>query len=309
MQRRTFIKHNGMLSGAVLASPALFASDFSRESLHIACQSYTWTSFLKRENKEWNAKSPKRYKRLSQAGIEGFEPSYTPEQEIEAHQAGLAKRNIQTRSLYVNSVLHEEEKWENSITEIIGIAKRVQSAGIEIIVTNPQPIAWGSDEAKDDTQLRTQAKAMNVLGKALYEQGMQLAYHTHDKEMHNSAREFHHTLLATDPQYVNLCLDAHWVYRGAGDSQVALFDIAKLYADRIVELHIRQSQAGIWTEVFGEGDIDYPALVELLLKQKVHPHLVMEQAAEKGTPQTLSAVEAIRQSMLNARAVFQPFAG
>jgi len=31
-------------------------------------------------------------------------------------------------------------------------------------------------------------------------------------------------LTATNPDDVKLCLDAHWIYRGCGDSQVAVFD-------------------------------------------------------------------------------------
>ena len=71
-------------------------------------------------------------------------------------------------------------------------------------------------------------------------------------------------LLATDPKNVSLCLDVHWVYRGSGNSQVALFDIVKLYGKRIAELHLRQSKGGIWQETFTEGDIDYPRLVQML---------------------------------------------
>ena len=85
---------------------------------------------------------------------------------------------------------------------------------------------------------------------------MVLAYHNHDAEMREGAREFHHMLTGTDPANVKLCLDAHWIYRGSGNSQVALFDIVEIYVDRIVELHLRQSHDGIWSEVFGEGDIN-----------------------------------------------------
>jgi inosose dehydratase len=48
-----------------------------------------------------------------------------------------------------------------------------------------------------------------------------------------------------------MCFDAHWLYRGASNSEVAVFDIARLYADRIIELHVRQSKDDVWTEVLG----------------------------------------------------------
>ncbi|MCW8983980.1 MAG: LSm family protein, partial [Thermoanaerobaculales bacterium] len=65
-----------------------------------------------------------------------------------------------------------------------------------------------------------------------------------------------HMMLGTDPANVTLCLDAHWIYRGAGNSAVALFDVVKLYGRRVTELHLRQSKANIWTEALSEGDID-----------------------------------------------------
>ena len=145
-----------------------------------------------------------------------------------------------------------------------GVALRELFAdiGAEIIVTNPSPIRWGGPENKTDAQLRTQARALDRLGAALRQRGLTLAYHNHDPELRQGARELHHMLVGTDPAHVTYCLDAHWVFRGAGDSQVALFDVVHLYADRITELHLRQSVDGVWSETFGPGDIDYERLVE-----------------------------------------------
>jgi inosose dehydratase len=134
-----------------------------------------------------------------------------------------------------------------------------------------------------------------------------LAYHNHEAELRNAAREFHHMMLGTDPCLVTLCLDAHWIYRGAGNSAVALFDVLKLYGPRVTELHLRQSIKTVWSETLGEGDIDYPALAKHLLQIGVKPHLVLEQAPEKGTPETMDAVESHRRSLEYARRVFAAF--
>jgi len=115
-------------------------------------------------------------------------------------------------------------------------------------------------------------------------------------------------MAGTDPAYVTLCLDAHWIYRGAGNSSVALFDVLKLYGSRVTELHLRQSKDNIWTEAMCDGDIDYPALAKHLLRIGVRPHLVMEQAVETGSPKTMSTIEAFQQSSQYARRVFAAFA-
>lgn len=111
-------------------------------------------------------------------------------------------------------------------------------------------------------------------------------------------------LLATNPAHVSLCLDVHWVYRGSGNSQVALFDIVKLYGKRIIELHLRQSKGGIWQETFGEGDIDYPKLAQALNDLNVKPHLVLEQCLEKTSPKTMNGVEAHKIDMVYVEKLF-----
>jgi inosose dehydratase len=98
--------------------------------------------------------------------------------------------------------------------------------------------------------------------------------------------------------------DAHWVYRGAGNSQVALFDVVRLYGKRISELHLRQSQGGVWTEAFGPGDIDYRALAEMLRQASVRPHIVLEQAIETGSPNTMTPLEAFKESTRATRRLF-----
>jgi inosose dehydratase len=208
------------------------------------------------------------------------------------------------RSLYVNSALHDESDAEKSIADVMAIAEVARQIGTKIIVTNPSPVRWGGPEDKSDTQLRTQAKALDRLGAELRQLGLQLAYHNHDAELRQGAREFHHMLTATDPDNVKFCLDAHWVYRGCGDSEVAVFDVLTHYHQRIVELHLRQSKEGVWTEAFTPtGDIDYHRIFEFLATTDNAPHVVLEQAVEEKSARQMTAVLAHRQSCENVRKI------
>jgi inosose dehydratase len=212
----------------------------------------------------------------------------------------LATSGLEMRSIYVNSVLHDAEKVEDSMTTVVQIAKAARKLGTRIVVTNPSPLRWGGPEDKSDAQLRLQARALDRLGAQLRELGIALAYHNHDAELRQGGREFHHMLTATDPANVKFCLDAHWVYRGCGDSEVAVFDALAHYHQRIVELHLRQSNSGVWTEAFAmEGDIDYPRLFQFLFERDIHPHLVLEQAVEAASPKELDVVEAHRRGRVN----------
>jgi inosose dehydratase len=278
------------------------------DKLHVACNQYPWGVFYQREGKDFGALLDSGFAEVKASGIDGFEPGVGGLEQFEQMTPLLKKHGLQMRSLYVNSTLHEAAQADKSIEEVVAAAAKAKTAGTRIIVTNPSPIRWGGPENKSDEQLRTQAAAMNKLGARLKQMGLTLAYHNHDIELRNAAREFHHMMVGTDPANVTLCLDAHWVYRGAGNSQVALFDVLELYGPRVSELHLRQSQNGIWTEAFGPGDIDYERLAGHLRKIGVKPLMVLEQAVETGSPNTMKAVDAFRKSVAYTRQLFADFA-
>jgi len=310
ISRRSFVRNAALAGGAMLARIGTSEAQQPKGpgKLHLACNQYPWTTFYGRENRDFNADPDKGLGEVAASRMDGYEPLANNPQEIERLGALLKKHALEMRSLYVNSVLHERDKAEASIEAVLAIARKAKAIGTEIIVTNPSPIRWGGPENKDDAQLRVQAASLETLGRELRAMGLLLSYHNHDIELRNAAREFHHMMVGTDPGLVTLCLDAHWIYRGAGNSQVALFDVMKLYGPRITELHLRQSKDGIWTEAFGDGDIDYDAVAKHLREISVRPHLVIEQAVEAGSPKTMTPIEAFQKSSQYARQVFAAFA-
>jgi inosose dehydratase len=309
LSRRDFLKGIGSLGSIILTGKPQLMSPLNKESnqLDIACNSYTWQVFYRRENRNFYQELDVGLAEVAASGINGFEPGITSVDEIDHLEPLLKKHHLEMRSIYVNSTLHEVDKADTSISTVISIAKRAFDLKTRIIVTNPSPIKWGGPENKTDDQLKIQADALNLLGTNLKEIGMTLAYHNHDIEFRNGAREFHHMMLGTDPELVKLCLDAHWIYRGSGNSNVALFDIVKLYGTRTVELHLRQSKNFIWTETFGKGDVNYLRLIEYLRQKKIKPHLVLEQAVEKGSDNMFSPFEAHQVSIKNVRRIFKDF--
>ena len=310
ISRRRFVKDLALAGGALAmgASSAGRAGQNRSGRLHLACNQYPWTVFYARDNRNFNQEMDKGLSEVAASRFDGYEPLANNPQELDQLGPLLKKHGLEMRSLYVNSVLHERDKAQASIESVLAIARKAKELGTKIIVTNPSPIRWGGPENKNDAQLRVQAKAIENLGRQLKAMGLTLAYHNHDIELRNAAREFHHMMAGTDPAYVTLCLDAHWIYRGAGNSEVALFDVLELYGPRVTELHLRQSKDNIWTEAMCDGDIDYMALAKHLLRIGVRPHLVMEQAIETGSPKTMSTIEAFRKSSQYARRIFAAFA-
>ncbi|MFB3905099.1 MAG: sugar phosphate isomerase/epimerase family protein [Acidobacteriota bacterium] len=307
MPRRGFL--SGLASVAVMAGASTaggLAKDDSKR-VHIASSEYSWTVFYTRAKRNFRDSLKSALGELRASGIDGLEPMVDSPADIDRLVPLLREHHLEMRSLYMNSVLHEAQKVDQSIQQILAVAGKARAAGTRIVVTNPSPIRWGAQEDKNDEQLKVQARALEKLGQELKLLGLTLAYHNHDIEMRNGAREFHHMMVGTDPKLVTLCLDAHWIYRGSGNSELALSDIMRLYGRRVSEVHIRQSLAGIWSETLGDGDIDYRALAAKLRSLQVKPHLVVELALEKGTPHTMDPVAAHRQSIEYARRVFAGF--
>ncbi|GAB5518755.1 MAG: hypothetical protein RhofKO_10060 [Rhodothermales bacterium] len=305
--RRTFLKTLAASAGAAAVLPATHALGQPMHEPRIACNQYTWFTYYRRESKEWMANPQASMEAFTAAGLSGYEPTFESVEEVASVHAAMQPNNVWMRSLYVNSTLHEAAQAEQSIADVMAIAKAAKAHGVRIIVTNPSPIEWGGPYNKSDAQLRTQARALESLGAQLRTHGLTLAYHVHDIELRQGAREFHHMLSSTNPANVKFCLDTHWIYRGCGNSNVALYDVIRLYGDRVVELHLRQSIDGVWSEVFGLGDIDHERVAYAVLEAGARPHLVLEQAVEEGTPHTMSAVEANKRSLDYLARVFEDY--
>jgi len=304
LNRRQFISSLAATAGAAALSGSTLAQS-DKAPFHVSCNQYSWITFYARDGKEWGKDPDACLAEFASTGIKAYEPAFNHADEVPKWLPVVKKHGLVMPSVYVNTSLHTAGEAGKSIGSVLAIADALRPAGTKIIVTNPNPIQWGSDKNKSDTELAEQARNLDMLGAELQKRGMTLAYHTHDVELRAAAREFHHMLLATDPKNVSLCLDVHWVYRGSGNSQVALFDIVKLYGKRIAELHLRQSKEGIWQETFTEGDIDYPRLVQKLDGAGVKPHLVLEQCLEKTSPKTMDGVQAHKEDLVYVKNVFK----
>ena len=299
MRRRRFLALTAATAGSLAISRLSETYGDEPAGPPIATNSYPWTTFARRKGEAWTGDADD-LAAVAASGIGGYEPAAESADRLTALAKRLPEHGLTMRSIYVNSVLHESDAAEQSIADVTAIADAAKRCGVSIVVTNPTPIRWGGTEDKTDRQLRTQADALSRLGAALAERSLTLAYHNHDAELRQGGREFHHMLTATDPAHVKFCLDAHWIYRGCGNSEVALFDAIAHYKSRIVELHLRQSTDGIWNEVFTiAGDIDYARV--LAETSDTSPHLVLEQAVEAKSPRTLTATAAHRQSYQNLR--------
>ena len=264
--RREFLAGMGLSAATLLwqrNAPVPRTHRPRRPDPHVAINQWSVGAMRGRDKKRPGMSLDEELAGLAACGINGLEPGLQTPEQAEALAAQLAKHGLEMRSVYTGSELLDPAAAEKEIERILALAKRAKAVGTKIIVTNPSPLP--NRRGKTDAQLEAQAAGLNRLGRELAALGVTLAYHNHDVELEHAAREFHHMMLGTEPGCLSLCLDAHWVYRGAGHSQVALFDVVKLYGQRVAELHLRQSKGNVWSETFGDGDIDYRALWKTLV--------------------------------------------
>jgi inosose dehydratase len=117
--------------------------------------------------------------------------------------------------------------------------------------------------------------------------------------MRSGAREWYHILKSTDPAKVGFCLDLHWVWRGKQDPYKLLADAGR----RTVDIHLRNSTGGVWSEDLGDGDIDHGKVKEILDRIGFAGLLTVELAYEGATKPTRPLEEDLKRSREYVRAV------
>lgn len=227
------------------------------------------------------------------SGLEAWEPALPETPSIPLWKERLERFGLKMPSAYLGGIFHEGDE-QKLVDESLQRAAASRELGVRVIVCNPNPIAWGSAESKTDDQIRFQARVLEKIGRGLKAQNQILAYHTHDAEMRCGAREFYHMMNAINPAVMSFCLDVHWIYRGCGNSNLALQDILELYGHRIVSLHLRQSQKSIWTEYLQEGDVDYKPVAACLKEHAFSGPCILETAFEDQTPRHLPMDQSLR---------------
>lgn len=274
--------------------------------LTLGSQIYPWYQHYRRAGKQVEERLDEALADVAAAGLEAWEQSLDSDEQADALAPLLRKHGLRLTSIYAGGRLCDEH-WRDAATRIVDAGERAKALGASIVVSNPAPLHEnGAVCDKTDAQLRTQATALRWLTERLHDMGLTLAYHTHEPEMRCAAREFHHMMLATGPTRggagddepsMALCCDAHWLFRGAGDSNVAFADLVELYGDRIASLHLRQSHRGVWTEALDVGaDLDYAPLIATLREIDFAGPAMIETAFEPGTPTDLDLVESHRRS-------------
>jgi inosose dehydratase len=259
----------------------------------VSTQLYVWSQISGDKSLE------QKLSEVASAGYDGAETDLgavaSPEKMKEV-KAIFDRLSLKPSSLYSGGVFHEAESAKATVADIIKSAEFASQMGCPSITVNPNP----KGAEKTDDELKVQAEYLNKLGEGLKAKGMFLAIHNHTPEIVSNAREFRSYCDLTDPNFVSVCIDTHWVYRGGVDP----FKLTEEYGNRIKSMHIRNSTGGVWSEDFGDGDIDYRAYRDLLEKINYNGWVTVELAYEGQTKITRPLAENAKLSREYIRKIF-----
>ncbi len=252
----------------------------------LATQLYVWLQVYAREQKNLDERLDEAFGEVRAAGFDAIEGwlkwCATPEQTAQTGEL-LKKHGLQLVSMYQGGAYHEREAAEKTVAETLDFAKRARDIGCPMLNVNPNPLG----REKTDDELKVQGEYLNRLAHELKNIGLSLVIHFHDPEMRNNAREHRANLANTDPNLVGFCMDFHWVLRGGQDPIMILRETGA----RARSLHVRNSVNGMWSETFGDGDIDYRQVKTALDDIGYRGPLIVELAYEAQTHITRSLVE------------------
>jgi inosose dehydratase len=295
LNRRHFILSTAALAAAS-ALPRLDAAPAPAKAPLVGTQLYGWGQYYQRDGKSLNMDEV--LSAVRDCGYDYAETSLDSAQPANNQKLAdqMKAKGLKPVCLYTNAVVYEADKWEANTQTLIKAAQAAREAGFFILNCDPGL----AKEEKTEEQLRTQAKALELLGTELGKIGMKLGIHHHTPAMRSNAREYHSNFKLTDANKVGFCYDVHWVFRGGVKPDDALKD----YGARIVSWHLRQSREAIWWEDLDSGDLDYPAIAAYAKKHNLSSVYTVELALEKGTKITRSVVENHQRSRAYVKSVF-----
>lgn len=290
-------RRQALASPALLLAKGLSASPYKPR---LAAGFYVWTQQFRSQNKSLADGIPEAFLATRRAGFRAvelmaqcFDRDHAP-----ITYKALRETRLEVPSVYNSGPMHTAADAEKTIAETLQVAAAAKAAGAQLLNFNPSPKP--NRERKSDDELEAQARYVNALGEKLRLQGFRLHLHHHDPEMAENAREWRHLLQNTDPELVGFCVDVDWVKRG-GQDPLAILQAA---GSRLLSLHLRNSRGGVWSEEFGEGDIDYQAIAGCLRQLGFQGWLIVELAYSKETRQTRPLEENLRLSRRYAEKVF-----
>ena len=168
-------------------------------------------------------------------------------------------------------VLHKPEVWAQTEAFFREVAETHAAVGAEYIVHLPPMFRdEHTGELTDERVLtgdnwKAYVDNANRLGQILLDEyGLKMALHPHGDSHIETPEDIDTIFAATDPTYVNLCLDTGHIVYGGGDP----VEMVKKYPERIAYVHIKAFDQAITKQAHDE---DWPFVKAVAAGASVRP--------------------------------------
>lgn len=177
----------------------------------------------------------------------------------------LAPRGLKVSAGTVFEHLHRPGSWDEVWAQVTDVAELTRATGGQHVVVIPD--TWRDHKTgapKEERELnaaqwRALTTGMDTLGRRILDEyGLRVQFHSHADSHVGYQKDIERFVEATDPRYVNLCLDTGHVSYYRGDN----LELIRKYPDRIGYLHLKQVDPAIIDRVEAE-DLPFPDAVRL----------------------------------------------
>lgn len=231
--------------------------------------------------------------KIRELGFTGFETGFRNLQS-QAQHPGAARKRIESTGLQVFGVhiflLQYDAQTHIAPRDLYQeVANTAAALGAQRLILSGAA-AW------TEAELLAKAAALDQAGTFAKSLGLKFAYHNHDKEFRNSAREMRGLLSRTDPALTSFLLDAGHAFQGGADVPTFLEEAQQ----RIIGLHLRDFRDGRQVPL-GSGDFPLPQVAATLRKMAWQGWVLAEEEREDGSK---PGEQAVRPAMEALRKYF-----
>jgi inosose dehydratase len=203
----------------------------------------------------------------------------------------LRDNGLELSGNYFGGAFHDGAQRDSITAAFRTTLDNLQFYGAENVIIGPP----GRVDGDNLPLIRASAPLLNELGRIAADAGVRLGIHPHVNTIIETPEEIDLAMELTDPQYVSLAPDTGHIRLGGGD----VLQIVGKYRDRLSYFHLKDSAGAFDRPHFapnlrelGQGEIDFPAILNLLKEIGFKGWLNVEQDYTVTTPAESAAVSA-----------------
>jgi sugar phosphate isomerase/epimerase len=290
--RREFLRTSISLAGSALAGNALLScASGSQGTNTVKVSGHLWV-YASRYPPSWDSTPilEQIFSDFKYAGIDGLElmeVNLRHDDFVQSAKDLIGKYNVPVTGTSYSGDMWNRAEHNRILEDVEFVLERLHEVGGETFGIT----VGDAERIKTTEDLDAQAELLRKILKVCDKNEIQANIHNHTFEVVNDLHDLK-GIISRIPD-IKLGPDLNWLVRGGVDPVGFIRD----YGQQMVYMHIRDQNAeGKWTEVVGEGVMDFPAIAAALKETNYSGRAAIELAFE-GPP-----VNEVRESWKRSRA-------